>query len=142
MYKKSTLFFNELLEENSKYTTKCSIPQYSPIGVCPSIYELCGLKKYEELLDNINSSSISQDEKEFLKLAATRHIVFNYAKIAEYYCHASKDMQQLMEESALVLIDLNNAIANGYVNLDKKITALAQNAFIERKEKENINNEN
>ena len=56
-----------------------------------------------------------------MKLAASRHIVFNYSKIADYYAHASVEMQELMEQSALVLIDIDDAIANGYVQLSKDI---------------------
>lgn len=37
--------------------------------------------------------------------------------IAEYYAHATPEMQRLMEKSALVIIDINNAIANGYASL-------------------------
>ena len=55
------------------------------------------------------------------RLAATRHIVFNYAKIADYYAHAGEEMQNLMEKSALVLIDIDDAIANGYIQLSKDI---------------------
>ena len=49
--------------------------------------------------------------------AAGRHTVFNYGLIAEYYAHASPEMQELMEKSALVIIDVDNAIANGYATL-------------------------
>ena len=57
-------------------------------------------------------------------MAASRHIVFNYSKIADYYAHASSEMQRLMEQSALVIIDIDDAIANGYVKLSKDIQEL------------------
>ena len=47
--------------------------------------------------------------------------MFDYGKIAEYYAHASKDVQELMERSALVIIDFDNAIANGYAQLKSDI---------------------
>ena len=75
----------------------------------------------KNVITNINESNVSQEEKEFLKLAATRHIVFTYSKIADYYAHASKEMQGLMEQSALVIIDLDDAIANGYIKYSKAI---------------------
>jgi hypothetical protein len=59
--------------------------------------------------------------------AAKRHTVFNYRLIAEYYATASKEMQGLMERSALVIIDINNAIANGYVKLSERVKKLMQN---------------
>ena len=80
------------------------------------------LTKFEELLEEIKSTDeINDDEKNFLIYAATRHIQFDYSVIAEYYCVASPKMQELMEKSALVIVDLDDAIANGYVSLSKKI---------------------
>ena len=98
------------VEEDTTYTTKTSVPQYEPHNECPSIYSLCDTRKYEKLINDINSANISDEDKEFLKMAATRHVVFNYSKIADYYCYASKEVQQLMEDSALVLIDIDDAI--------------------------------
>ncbi len=112
------------LEEDvvdTKYTTKVGVPQYLPKNSKPSLYELYSDVKYKQLIRNISVANITDEEKEFLKLAATRHIVFTYSKIADYYAHASKEMQELMEQSALVIIDFNDAIANGYVKLSKNI---------------------
>lgn len=49
---------------------------------------------------------------------------FNYSKIADYYSNASEEMQILMEKSALVIIDIDDAIANGYVKLTKVVEDL------------------
>lgn len=57
-------------------------------------------------------------------LAANRHIKFNYAQIAEYYCHASKKVQELMEKSALVVVDINDAIKNGFARFSKRLEEL------------------
>ena len=46
---------------------------------------------------------------------------FNYRNIAEYYAHATPEMQRLMEESALVIIDVDDAIANGYATLNADV---------------------
>jgi hypothetical protein len=54
-----------------------------------------------------------------LLLAATRHIRFDFEQIAEFYAHADPDTQQLMEESALVIIDFDKAISGGYVKLSQ-----------------------
>lgn len=67
---------------------------------------------------------LSDQQKEFLRLAAFRHVVFNYRKIAEYYSNVGKEMQELMEKSALVIIDYENAIANGYVKLSARLKEL------------------
>ena len=82
--------------------------------------------KYDKLCMEIKSSRLPEEEKQFLLLAATRHIVFNYAKIADYYAHSGEDLQKLMEKSALVLIDVDDAIANGYVRVSENIMKIMQ----------------
>ena len=85
-------------EVDSKYTTKVNIPQYLPKADAPTnTYPLFDDRKYKELLQEIHESNVSEEQKAFLRLAASRHIVFNYSKIADYYAHSSKEMQELME---------------------------------------------
>jgi len=109
---------------DTKYSRSIKIPQYLPSNEKPHIDSLVDYTKYATLLKNIDNSNVSEEEKKFLKLAASRHIVFNYAKIADYYAHSDKEMQKLMEESALVILDIDDAIANGYVELSKKMSEL------------------
>ena len=61
-----------------KYTSKVQAPHYIPSGPCPSISEFVDTRKYEELIQKINASNVSDDNKRFLRLAAARHIVFNF----------------------------------------------------------------
>ena len=114
--------------KDSKYSTKVNIPQYLPSSIKPKLWELCDKSKYNELIRNIALSDIPEDVKEFLMFAATRHIVFNYSKIADYYAHADSDIQKLMEQSALVIIDVDDAIANGYMRLSKNIKKLLEDS--------------
>ncbi len=111
-------------EEEKKYTMKTNIPQYEIKGDMPDITELVDTGKTNELLRKIKVSNLSEEEKRFLKLGAYRHLCFNYAKIAEYYVHADKEMQELMEDSALVIIDFEDAIANGYVEMSEQVALL------------------
>ena len=106
----------ELIKENN-YTSKINIPQYEIKGLQPNINELVNMQKYYELKMKIQQSKVSEEEKKFLYMAATRHLQFNYSLIAEYYAHADKEMQELMEQSALVIIDFDDAIRNGYTQL-------------------------
>lgn len=106
---------------DNKYTKKVNIPQYLPKNVKPNIMELCNDTKTVKLINEIKNSNVTDEEKEFLIKAARRHQVFNYSKIADYYAHSNKEMQELMEKSALVIIDIDDAIANGYVKLSKNI---------------------
>ncbi len=108
-------------ENKDLYTKKIKIPLYEPKGEKPKISDLVFRDKCDELIDSIMLSTISDEEKDFLIIAAGRHNVFNYQKIAEYYCHASKEFQELAEKSALVIIDFDKAIENGFVVLTKEI---------------------
>ncbi len=109
---------------DTKYSRAIKIPQYTPSENAPPIESLVDTTKYIELLRDINRSNVSDEQKTFLKLAASRHLAFNYAKVADYYAHTDADMQRLMEKSALIILDIDDAIANGYVNLSKRMEEL------------------
>jgi len=108
------------------YTSKVESPIYQPKGEKPEISELYSLGKYKELMDKIGNSDLSDNEKLFLQLAATRHIEFNYRLIAEYYAHSESEMQDLIENSALVIIDYDKAIELGFVKLFETFETLAE----------------
>lgn len=96
-------------------------PVYEPKGENPPISELADQSRAEDLRAKVKQSSIPDEIKSFLILAAGRHIVFDYGKIAEFYCHADKQTQELMEDSALVIIDFKKALQLGYVKLKQEI---------------------
>lgn len=125
------------VDKYSKYSCNIGIPVYTPKGEKPNILELCDGTKVGKLIKHIKDSGVSEEEKEFLIKSAYRHYVFRYDKIAEYYAHASKEMQELMEESALVIIDFNDAILNGYVKAGMHV-----NAIIDRYNEAKNNDEN
>ena len=102
---------------DDKYTTNINIPQYEPSGDGAYLGDCVDTEKYKALLDEIEQSKIPDSEKDFLRLAAARHIAFNYKNIAEYYATADAEMQKLMEKSALVIIDYDDAIRDGYAKL-------------------------
>lgn len=109
------------LDRMDVYSKNVKIPQYEPTGAEVDISDLVDTGKTQTLVDEINNADIPDDVKEFLVEAAHRHSVFNYRNIAEYYANAPKEVQRLMEKSALVIIDVQDAIANGYVKLTKTI---------------------
>lgn len=104
-----------------KYTTKVETPIYEPKGRCPYILELVDVEKCNRLIREIERADIEEYEKKFLIEAAHRHSVFNYALIANYYAHASKTMQDLMEKSALVIIDYDKSIEYGFTKLQEEV---------------------
>lgn len=126
----------DYMEGDTKYSRAISIPQYEVKGDRPFIEELYSNEKVIKLLENIKKSGVSESEKKFLTIAAYRHYVFNYSRIAEYYASASKEMQELMEESALVIIDIDDAIKNGYVKYSKRIQQIIEDS---KKAKEESN---
>lgn len=122
--KQKDLFGYELPQQEGKYSKKVSTPIYEPSRRPTNIYECYDNQKYLRMIRRIDASNLKDDEKAFLRLAASRHIVFNYEKIADYYVGASKEMQDLMERSALVIIDFDKAIELGFVQLNDKMKRL------------------
>jgi ParB-like chromosome segregation protein Spo0J len=103
------------------YTHKVDAPVYTPKGDKPPVVQLFNSERADDLLSKIEASKAPDEVKRFLKTAAARHIVFDYGKIAEFYCHADKETQALMEDSALVIIDFKKAMQLGYVKLKAEI---------------------
>lgn len=116
--------------DGDAYTKKIIAPTYEPDGEKPDIDELVDMEKCNELLRAIEASTLPEDEKTFLRRAAARLMVFDYHLIADYYSHSGEEMQDLMERLALVIIDFEKAIENGYV----KLTADLSETFLEATE--------
>ena len=109
------------IQKEQKYSTKVEAPVYEPKNKQPHILELCDDGKTNRLINEIKLSLLPSHEKEFLIKAASRHIVFNYEKIADYYANSSCEIQHLMERSGLVIMDFEKAIEYGYVKLCDEI---------------------
>jgi hypothetical protein len=109
--KQHNLFGEELeKKDDDKYTSKIQAPLYQPKNKKPHILELVDRMKTIRINTEIDASSVSDEEKYFLRISANRHLVFDYSRIADYYAHATPEMQRLMERSALVIIDFEKAI--------------------------------
>lgn len=114
-------------EDDEVYSANLRSPIYEMKGEKPSVNDLFCDSKYMELVKKVKSSSLPKEIENFLILSATRHIRFDYSKIAEFYAHSEKDIQELFEDSALVVIDFDKAIEDGYVLLTKELKKLAEN---------------
>jgi len=110
--------------EANPYTQKVSVPPYEVRGDRPELSQLYDVGKTERLIAAIKSSGIPNDQQQFLIAAAYRHTVFNYEQIADWYAHADADTQELMEQSALVIIDFDRAIQDGFVRLNETMADL------------------
>ena len=121
--KQFDLFGSEFKKEGeNKYTNKIQTPIYEPKNKSPHVLELFDDSKTKRLIQEIEQSNVTELEKKFLIESAKRHTIFNYSKIADYYAHANPEMQNLMERSALVIIDFEKAIQLGYVKLSDELT--------------------
>ena len=112
-----------IAEEDDTYTRKIVAPTYDPKNEKPLIDDLFDTKKADELIHKIKQADLTEEELMFLSHCALRHTVYDYSKIADFYAHSSKEIQELMEDSALVIIDFDKAIEKGYVKLTKDISA-------------------
>ena len=123
-------------ETDGIYTRNIEPPIYEPSGEKPEVKSLVDRTKVDALQVEINRADIPRDIKEFLNHAAERHTVFDFAKIADYYAHATPDIRALMENSALVIIDLNKAIENGFVIMSNALLEIAGEDYTEGEEDE------
>lgn len=110
-------------ERENPYAMATNIPQYEIVGDRPEINEMYDETKTTQLRDRVLAADLPEDLRDYLLAAAARHTVFKYSKAAEYYAHAPADVQELMEDSALVIIDVEDGIRNGYVKLTSSLAA-------------------
>lgn len=111
---------------DEKYTRKIKAPIYEIKGAKPKTSDLFDGEKTASLLAEIDQAKLPDDVAEFLRQAARRHTRFHFARIAEFYAHASPEVQRLMERSALVIVDFDAAIEHGFVSLTKELLSIAQ----------------
>lgn len=110
-----------------EYTAKVQIPIYEPKGDRPTPGVLYDNEKARKLISEIEAADLDPEVEMFLRNAASRHIVFDYSAIAEFYAHADEQTQRLMEKSALVIIDFNQAVEEGFV----RMTTALREAFVD-----------
>ena len=115
----------EAKDDDRAYTDKIEAPVYKPNGEKPPIAAMINRDKTKELVAGIDAADLPADIKDFLRLAAERHTVFNFRQIAEFYCHAEAMLQDLMERSGLVIIDFSKAIEYGFVHLTERLGEIA-----------------
>lgn len=107
------------------YSKKIEAPIYTPKGERPKVSELFDRTKTEQLIGKIEAAALPPEIDRFLRFAAERHTAFDFRQIAEFYCHAQPAVQRLFEQSALVIIDFDAAIENGFVRMTERLGAIA-----------------
>ena len=107
----------------AEYTQKIVSPIYEPTGAKPTVSELYDRSVTDALLAEIAEADLADDLRALLVSAAGRHTVIRFDRIANYYAHAAPDVQRLMEASALVIIDADQAIERGFMRLSDDVSA-------------------
>jgi len=115
----------------TRYSTKIESPIYEITGDKPEISECYQDSKVKELLAKIDSSGVGAEEKAMLRTCAYRFAPIRFDKMAEYYAHSNSEMQSLMEDVALVVIDFDKAIENGFIEMTDRMLALTSGAVEE-----------
>lgn len=106
-------------EMSENYSRKIEAPIYTPKGDKPRVSSLYDETKATELKLEIAEADLPADVRKFLIAAADRHTAFDFRNIAEFYAHSDPATQDLMERSALVIIDYDKAIEYGFVELSQ-----------------------
>lgn len=108
-------------KDETVYSRSIEAPIYQITGSQPDESECVDFSKVNKLIEEIDNSNISNKQKEMLRICAYRHAVINFANMAEYYAHQDKEMQNLMENNALVVVDFDKAIENGFIDMTEKL---------------------
>lgn len=111
-------------DKENKYTKKVEAPVYEIKGDNVHVSDVFDNSKTESLIQEIEASNVPDELKYFLTIAAYRHTVINFEKVAELYATLDKDSQELFEHSALVIVDYNDAIKNGFLQMSKRLQEL------------------
>ena len=111
----------ETPEQKRRYSPSMYFPIFDPAvdGKHHQLFEMVNTKRYKDALRAIDEvKDISDEEREFFKLAATRFIEFNFTPIAEQYCVSTPQARVLFEKLALVYVSTTQAIANALIDCD------------------------
>jgi uncharacterized protein (UPF0262 family) len=111
--------FDKIFEKEQSYTEKIDGAIYEPSDDEVNLDDLADFTKYDELVAKIDREDVTDDVKSFLRWGAVRHIVFDYQRIADYYAQADEKIQELIEDSILVIVDYEKAIENGLIEIQR-----------------------
>lgn len=116
-----------LHHEHYPYVLVTSGVLYEPTGRKVSVQDMYDKTAYEQKLALVEQADVSDEEREFLRLAATRYLDFHFANIAEYYTRASAQFQRAAEALGLVIVDADDAIKRAIFEFDERFRRLARN---------------
>lgn len=115
--------------KDEPYSREIKAPVYEPKNEKPAVADLFDDTRTKQLIADIDAADIPEDVKIFLRVAAQRHTVLYFNRIADFYAHSDAPTQRLMEDSALVIIDFKRAIELGFVRMTEQIAELVAEEY-------------
>lgn len=115
--------------KDEPYSREIKAPVYEPKNEKPAVADLFDDTRTKQLIADIDAAELPEDVKEFLRIAAQRHTVLRFNRIADFYAHSDAPTQRLMEDSALVIIDFKRAIELGFVRMTEQIAELVADEY-------------
>lgn len=105
------------------YTQKVTGLIYEPsTDEPPAISDLCDVQQYNEKLELLRTAdSIPEATKQFLMLAASRYIAFDYQLIADYYAAATQQEKELFVALGLVIVDMNAEMESAAIDMQRML---------------------
>ncbi len=101
---------------SDKYSTSVGEVDYQPCDVLRDPSELYSAPR--DYSADIEALDAPEGIKELCRIRNAWLVEFNFAKIADYYCNqATPEEQRVFEALALVLMDRDTLIANGYAEI-------------------------
>lgn len=101
-------------EADEKYTDLVKGLIYEPTeDSVTSALMLADTSDADAIKDELRSyDGLTDDERDYLELAAQRFVKFDYEAAADYYASASTQMQKAMEAAKLVIVDTGATVEN------------------------------
>lgn len=105
------------------YTQKVTGLIYEPsTDEPPAIGDLSDVQQYNEKLELLRTAeSIPEATKQFLMLAASRFIAFDYQAIADYYAAATQQEKELFVALGLVIVDMNAEMESAAIAMQQML---------------------
>ncbi|MBQ1759670.1 MAG: hypothetical protein IIZ94_08300 [Prevotella sp.] len=119
---------DETEDEDNNYSRKIEAPDYEPTGRNVTVDELYDARKTERLIEEIERLKIDEDVRRMLIHAAHRFTRFSFANVAEWYSQQKDErVREIMRKMAMVIIDFDDAVENGFVHLCEGLIEQYQN---------------
>ncbi len=114
---------DKMAKKVTEYSRKIESPIYQPTGLkiddARSLYDESEVKELETL---IKDADVPDDVREMLMASAQRFRRFDFGRVAEYYSQCNDPVvKNLMERTAMVIVDFGRAIEDGFVELAEEI---------------------